>query len=240
MLRSAKKEMKKQSSGRKSQARLQFALGAGSRPKKKHICFLHVALFLFEAFCMAFAVHLVPRVRAAFVPLSSAKMASCSHDVRIAEATLELLGKLGKLPMYSDEENDMVLDALVTVSHSPALEHESRVRLHRLADIIYYGKSGEWKSLKQFPASIGNTREIKCSVPPREDNVWEDVKANAKVHAAIFGGAATCLRSLGSVFPQERAHLRELSMLHQAQLALSNSAYELRKEPCKPASTPAE
>lgn len=240
MLRSAKKEMKKQSSGRKSQARLQFALGAGSRPKKKHICFLHVALFCLKPSAWHLQFNLVPRVRAAFVPLSSAKMASCSHDVRIAEATLELLGKLGKLPMYSDEENDMVLDALVTVSHSPALEHESRVRLHRLADIIYYGKSGEWKSLKQFPASIGNTREIKCSVPPREDNVWEDVKANAKVHAAIFGGAATCLRSLGSVFPQERAHLRELSMLHQAQLALSNSAHELRKEPCKPASKPAE
>lgn len=68
MLRSAKKEMKKQSSGRKSQARLQFALGAGSRPKKKHICFLHVALFLFEAFCMAFAVQFGSEGACCFCP----------------------------------------------------------------------------------------------------------------------------------------------------------------------------
>ena len=136
-------------------------------------------------------------------------------------ATEEGLQILSTHPLTQPEQ-DMVLDALATVVHSPRMAEQDRVALSRLADLLHCAWSGTWHDL---PSGGKGIKWFKCRVPDLDPEIWPKVLNQKKLNRDFFGFAATSVRGLlAALTPPAKTLLRELSWMEIAQRELSTES----------------
>ena len=136
-------------------------------------------------------------------------------------ATEEGLQILSTHPLTQPEQ-DMVLDALATVVHSPRMAEQDRVALSRLADLLHCAWSGTWHDL---PSGGKGIKWFKCRVPDLDPEIWPKVLNQKKLNRDFLGFAATSVRGLlAALTPPAKTLLRELSWMEIAQRELSTES----------------
>ena len=122
----------------------------------------------------------------------------------------------------SEPEQDMVLDALATVVHSPRMAEQNRRILSQLADLLHCAWSGAWRNL---PSGGKGIKWFKCTVPDLDPDIWPKVMNQKKINRDFFGCAATSVRGLlAALIPPADSTLRELAWMDIAQRELSVEA----------------
>ena len=98
----------------------------------------------------------------AFVPCGAIPMSEANFGAK--EENLQLLFQ----HPLSEPEQDMVLDALATVVHSPRMAEQNRRILSQLADLLHCAWSGAWRNL---PSGGKGIKWFKCTVPDLDPDI---------------------------------------------------------------------
>ena len=129
----------------------------------------------------------------------------------------------------SKDEEECLLDMLVTAGHCPRFGARERETLYRLADLLAISWSKSWEQNMALESRNRDCFRVKCFVPPQDASRWENVLDAAETNAAMFGMAATTLRYVQTLLPHNGDLLRTESWVHVGQQCLSTCAQLLRQ-----------
>ncbi len=154
-------------------------------------------------------------------------------DFSIWEDTLirwHLHGERSVKPHASIRQHtEAVCHALIRAAHSPNLSDGDRITMLRLSDTVFLSWLDCWSTCPQ--CGEGNRlRYVKCSVVPRDPEVWVAMCQQGAEHAQGLDLACELLQAFQENLPKQGdgRDLRELSWIQTAMQSLASAANVLR------------